>query len=225
MDVVQALAETELFAGATPGELQAIAPAVRLRVIARGAYLWHAGDPTDTAWVVRTGLLKVVKAGHEGQERVVHLAGPGDWVGEYHLFEQDSRRIYDAVAVERSECLVLARTSLQYQLERNPALMRRVAAALIRRAIRVIDSVAAPQLERDIAGRVQTLILALANEYGQDTAEGRQICLRLDQSVMAALVGASRENVNRALRRLVMGGLISIDGRLITLLNESRLRQ
>jgi CRP/FNR family transcriptional regulator, cyclic AMP receptor protein len=103
VDIVEVLARIELFAGATPDELRAIAPAVRQRGYARGSYLWRAGDPASAAYVVLTGLLKTVKAGPNGRDVVLTLAGPGDVMGEYHLLEEDSSRYYDAVAVERSE--------------------------------------------------------------------------------------------------------------------------
>ncbi|PZS00608.1 MAG: hypothetical protein DLM67_00935 [Candidatus Nephthysia bennettiae] len=211
MDIVEVLGRTELFAGATPDELRAIAPAVRHRSYAKGSYIFRAGDPASAAYVVLTGLLKTVKAGQNGRDLVITLAGPGDVMGEYHLLEESSSRYYDAMAVERSECLILARDSLQYYLERNPRVMRRLAAALVRRAVRQVDALAAPRVERDIAGRVEQQLVKLAESFGEATPEGRRIRFRVDQSMLAELVGGSRENVNRVLRRLVQDKAIVND--------------
>jgi CRP/FNR family transcriptional regulator, cyclic AMP receptor protein len=223
VDIVDVLAGTELFAGATPEELQAIAPAVRQRAYRRGAYLWHAGDPASAAYIVQSGLLKTVKPGPDGRDVVLTLAGPGDVMGEYHLLEESSCRLYDAVAVERSECLVLPRDSLRYHLERNPKVMRRLAAALVRRALRQVDALASPRVERDIAGRVERKLMELAETHGESTAEGNRIRLRLDQSTLAGIVGGSRENVNRVLRRLVQEEVILNDGGTITVRDAGRL--
>jgi CRP/FNR family transcriptional regulator len=219
-DVVRALAGTELFSVATPDELQAIVPAVRRRTFVRGACVSRAGDPADAAYVVLSGLFKVTTTGPDGHEVVVHLVGPGDTLGEYHLFDDTSRRYYDMVAVERSECLVLARASLQYHLERNPRLMRHLAAALLRKLLRQFDEVLSPRTERDIGGRLERQLAVLAGSHGEDTAAGRRILFRLNQSMLASLVGSSRENVNRALRRLVQDGAISNEGGQITLLES-----
>jgi CRP/FNR family cyclic AMP-dependent transcriptional regulator len=225
MDVVEALGNTELFAEATHEELGAIVPAVRRRAFARGAYVYHAGEPAAAAYVVLTGLLKTVTVGPAGHELIVELTGPGGCIGEFHLLEEDSRRYYDLVAVERSECLVVSRVSLQYYLERNPRLMRKVAAAIVRRLLRqAATHHIAPRTESDIAGRVERQLSALSDAYGEDTAGGRRIRLGLDQSALAALVGASRPNVNRALRRLVRTGVISYDAGQITVLNGEALR-
>jgi CRP/FNR family cyclic AMP-dependent transcriptional regulator len=69
----------------------------------------------------------------------------------------------------------------------------------------------------DVPGRVASQVLSLAREYGQKSPEGRRIPMRLTQSDLAALVGASRVSVNQAMGRLRKGGVISTaeDGRLI----------
>jgi len=62
----------------------------------------------------------------------------------------------------------------------------------------------------DIRRRVAVALLELADEFGESTGEGSlRIRLRLSQSTLAALVAASRENVNRALAALVGAGAVS----------------
>jgi len=54
---------------------------------------------------------------------------------------------------------------------------------------------------------------------------GTQRTLALSQSTLAGLVGASRENVNRALSRFASLGYISLDRGRITLLRPDELRR
>jgi CRP/FNR family transcriptional regulator len=61
----------------------------------------------------------------------------------------------------------------------------------------------------DIRCRAARTLLALAEEFGEPTPEGVRIRLELSQRTLAALVAASRENVNRALAPLVANGVIS----------------
>ena len=49
----------------------------------------------------------------------------------------------------------------------------------------------------------------LADEFGEPLPDGVRIRLQLSQRTLAALVAASRENVNRALSPLVASGVIS----------------
>ena len=65
----------------------------------------------------------------------------------------------------------------------------------------------------DIRRRVAAALLGLAEEFGEPTPDqGTRIRLRLSQATLAALVAASRENVNRALSTFVRAGTISQQG-------------
>ena len=59
---------------------------------------------------------------------------------------------------------------------------------------------------------------------GRQTLDGIVIDLPLSQRVLAGMVGASRENVNRALRRFSELGYIRRSAGSITLLDRARLR-
>ena len=64
----------------------------------------------------------------------------------------------------------------------------------------------------DVQGRVARQILAMADRYGCPEAEGEvRIPLRLTQSDLAEIVGASRERVNQVIVDLKHRGLISVD--------------
>jgi CRP-like cAMP-binding protein len=68
-----------------------------------------------------------------------------------------------------------------------------------------------------IQGRVVRKLLELATTHGQQREDGSvEIALSVSQSTMAGLIGASRENVNRALGALTAGGSLRVvDGRFV----------
>jgi len=64
----------------------------------------------------------------------------------------------------------------------------------------------------DVNGRVARQLLAFADKYGQCDEDGiEQIHLRLTQSDIADLVGASRKRVNQVIVAFKRQELISID--------------
>jgi CRP-like cAMP-binding protein len=223
MDALEALMATELFSGATREELEPLAPALSRRAYVRGAYVFRAGDPVIAAYVVLKGIVKVGVIGSQPHELVVNLKIRGDTFGEYWLFEENARRRYDAVAVERTECLVIAKDSLMYFLERHPKLMRRLTAALLRRLIGEFIMVTDTQSVGDIAGRLAQRLLMLADAHGEPAPVGIRIPIRISQTMLAAMAVGSRENVNRALARMTSEGLIAHDDGYITLLHPEKL--
>jgi len=226
MDELAALHASGLFGDARAADLEVLRPALRSRVFPQGAHLWHAGDPTGLAMVVDSGLVKVCHIGRGGRELIVSLVGPHESGGAYHLFATDSRRMYDAIAVQRSECLVIARDLLMYQLEQRPALMRRLADALLRKMMAETGAAMETPAAGDIPGRLRHRLLDLARRYGEPMERGVRIPFALPQTLLAGLVGGSREKVNRALAQLSAGGLVVRDAESrLTITDPARLRR
>jgi CRP/FNR family transcriptional regulator, cyclic AMP receptor protein len=221
MDDLDELAHTALFAGTTRADLEPLAPALRRRGFARGANLWHTGDPASVAVLVLSGLIKIRSVGADGHELVSHLRGPGETLGEYHLFDESGLRRYDAIAVERSECLVIGRDTLLYFLERNPRLLRRVAANLLRSLLDLLE-LAESHTVGHIEDRVKQSLLELAERHGEPTPDGIRIPMKFSQSLLAGLAGGTRENVNRALGRLSATGFITNAEGVITILQAAK---
>ena len=69
----------------------------------------------------------------------------------------------------------------------------------------------------NIEGRLAFRLLQLADRHGEPADGGMRIPFALSQSLLASLVGSSREHVNRALSKLTRSGMLSReeDGTLI----------
>jgi CRP-like cAMP-binding protein len=68
----------------------------------------------------------------------------------------------------------------------------------------------------DLAPRLGRKLAAFAKHFGVEHKGGVRIDLRLSQSDLGAMLGASRESVNRQLRSWVKAGLLSYEDRRIT---------
>jgi CRP/FNR family transcriptional regulator len=215
MDLIGAVLDTELFEGFDRKELAPLGPHLRTRWYQRGVYLWHAGDPVVAACLVSSGLVKVRRIELDGHEAVLQLIVPGETVGEFPLFEEGARRMYDAVAVEPTETVVISRDHLMFLLERNPKLTMKLAASMMRRLMREHGAMTDIQLV-DLEARLARRLLALVKIRGEPAKDGTRIGVRLSQSLLASTVRASRENVNRALRRMAEERLVEMrDGYLL----------
>ena len=89
------------------------------RDIARGEFLFNAGDEADAGYIVQRGSFRVEDRGAE------IIAGPGALIGELALIVA-MRRPCSAVAVEHSTVVRLARSLFQRVLESDPAAARRL---------------------------------------------------------------------------------------------------
>jgi len=224
VDPVGVLARTPLFDGFPADELETLAPALKLRAFPKGSYLFHEGDAGALLFVVQAGQVKIARMGRTGEEAVYAVLLPGDVFGELALFDPNSVRTADAQAVEPTECVTLGREAFLAFLDAHPKLIRNLVAVIGRYLDRVDDAFAEAAFV-DIPARVARKLLDLADTHGQSTPAGVRIGMRLSQRTLAGMVAASRENVNRALRRFETRGDILQEAGSITIVRPGELRK
>jgi CRP/FNR family transcriptional regulator/CRP/FNR family cyclic AMP-dependent transcriptional regulator len=218
------LAGSAIFRGLTEAELEKLLPSVRVRSFGKESYLFREGDPGSHLYLVVHGEVKIARVSETGGEMVFAVVGPGGVIGELSVFDEDGERSTDAVALVPTECLALPREAVvNFFLAHPHQLLSLVSslAAFVRRKDAAIAEVAF----LDIPGRVALKLLELAGTKGEPSAEGVVIRVPLSQRTLAGMVGASRENVNRALHRFVQLGYIAQSRGTITVLKPDELRR
>lgn len=221
-DHLELLATTQLFEGLAAKDLESLRPAIRARTFERGAYLFREGDPGSHLHMVLHGQVKIGRIGQGGGEVVFAIAGPGEVFGELSLFDEDGERSADAQALEPTECLLIAKGPLLQFLKTRPELLLRIIAGLTA-YIKRKDATIGDVTFLDIPGRVATKLVELADTKGRPASGGISIDFTLSQQTLAAMVGATRESVNRALHRFSELGYIRIEHGAITLLDREQL--
>jgi CRP/FNR family transcriptional regulator/CRP/FNR family cyclic AMP-dependent transcriptional regulator len=218
------LAGSAIFEGLREADLERLLPSLRVRSFGKDSYLFREGDPGSHLYLVVHGEVKIARVTESGGEIVFAVVGPGGVIGELSVFDEDGERSTDAVALVPTECLALPREAVvEFFLHHPQQLLRLVSnlAAFVRRKDAAIAEVAF----LDIPGRVALKLLELADTKGQPSAEGVVIRVPLSQRTLAGMVGASRENVNRALHRFVQLGYIAQTRGTITVLKPEELRR
>jgi CRP/FNR family transcriptional regulator, cyclic AMP receptor protein len=218
------LSRTPLFAGVAPADLEPLLADFRLRHYATDTYIFREGDPGDRLYVVAGGDVKISRTTEAGGEAIFAVLGTGDVFGELAVLQENAVRSADAQTLAETECFVLHRPALVAFLQAHPAVMWRVITVLSD-TIRRKDEAFSDLVFNDIPGRVARKLLELAAARGEPVRPGTQITVRLSQRTLAGLVGASRENVNRALSRFASLGVIELERGHINLLRPEELRR
>ncbi|MFI5282040.1 MAG: Crp/Fnr family transcriptional regulator [Candidatus Dormibacterales bacterium] len=223
-DPLDQIINTPLFKGATRGELEHLRPSIRPRRFDRGAYLFREGDPSSHLYVIVHGEVKIAHASQSGSEVVFSIAGPGDVLGEMSIFEQEGTRTADAQALGQAECLIIARAPLIEFISTRPALLLHIISTLSG-YIKRKDAALGEASFLDIPARVALKLIELAATKGVASADGIVIDMLLSQRTLAGMIGASRENVNRALSRFADLGYIRLTRGKVQVLDRDQLRR
>jgi len=200
MDVVRLLAGCELFCAMSTAELRVVTTRAATVHYDRNERIFDEGDPADDLYVVDAGRVAIASRSPDGRESVIALMERGDLFGDMGLFDGDGRSA-EARALEPSELLRVPYEPIRELLQANPHLLWDIVALLSRR-LRTTDSALADAMFLDVPGRTAKRLLELAGD--QD-----EFVLPVTQEELAAMVGASRERVNKALSTFVRLGWIT----------------
>jgi CRP/FNR family cyclic AMP-dependent transcriptional regulator len=221
-DRVTTLARSYLFEALPAHQIEPVAQGARVRTLGRGEPICHVGDPADELYVVISGEVKSAMVNLDGDEVVHFLHGPCMTVGEPGFFSVERERILQVIATRPTTLLILPRRVLEPFLRAHPEVMSRVAERLASNT-RWQTNVISSLLTRPLVDRLVLRMLELADTNLEPSA-ARLRTPPVSQTMLASMVGVSRESVNRALAGLVDDGLIArVDGR-YELVDEEALR-
>lgn len=217
------LAQVPLFADLDASTLQGIATHLRVRAFAAGEIIFHRGDPGQVMYIVRQGKVKISLTSPDGQEVSLALLGPGECFGELALLDGQPRSA-DAAALETVDAYWLRRDDFISTVMHHPLIAVQVMQVLARR-LRQTDEMVQDLLFLDVHGRVAKKLIELTETHGSRTPDGIRIEMRLTQGELAALVGSSRESVNKVMGYLTEKGYIRTDRHRVTVTRLTELRR
>ena len=222
-DVLAGLRRSYLFADLTAEQLVPLANAVRTRDLVRDECLCYPGDAADELWVVLSGELKAYVLDAAGNELIHDLFGPGMTAGEPGYFADERTRIVHLGAVRATTVIVLGRREFDPFVAEHPVIKDRVVEALATMS-RWQSAMFSAAAQRPLRDRLILVLLELADAR-PERRSGGAVTEPISQSTLAAMIGVTRENVNRALAALAIDGLVrQQDGRYV-LVDEDRLRR
>lgn len=217
---VEALARCPLFERADASIIESIASGLRRRRFRRNEVIFHQGDPGDSLHIVASGAVKIVLPSAEGEEAIIATLRPGDFFGELALLD-GAPRSATATALEPSDTLVLPRQVFLDLLDTMPGLRNALLAGLAKQLRRLTGHVEELHF-LDLAGRLAMRLTRLARDTDPAARGEIRLAWPYTQSDLAAMIGGTRQSVNRLLSELVDEGLITIepDALVITDLDE-----
>ena len=193
-----ALAELPLFRGLTAGQLSKLGALLRCKRCPTGTEIITVDQPGEIAYIVLEGSVKVHIDQPDGSQVILAVLGAGEVVGEMSLADSLGRSA-TATILEPSTLLLMDGATFLESLREMPTMTHNLVNILSRR-LRLANLHTRSLAGLDVYGRVAAQLLAFVREYGEAAPDGDVLIpLRLTQSDLASMVGASRVRVNQAL--------------------------
>jgi CRP-like cAMP-binding protein len=206
---IDALRRCPLFAPCPEGVLADVGRRLRHRHFRRNEVIFHQGDPGDALHVITSGSVKIVLPSPEGEEAIIATLRAGDFFGELSLLDGEPRSA-TAVAVESTETLSLPRNVFRELLDAHPELRDALFAALTQLLRRLTHHVEELHF-LDLAGRLAARLAQLARRAAPRSEGPVELDWPYTQSDLAAMIGGTRQSVNRLLADLMADGLVRLE--------------
>lgn len=205
-----ALNDVLLFKGLTAQELAEINSHLRCKTYPADSNIITMEQLGEAVYLIMEGTVKVHVEQSDGSDVILAILGAGEVLGEMSVVDSMTRSA-NAITMEESQICWVDRATFWRWLEVMPAMMQNLVRILSRR-LRLANIQIQSLATLDVFGRVARQILAFAQEYGRRAPNGDIfIPLRLKQSDLADLVGATRVRVNQVLVDYKQHNYISVD--------------
>lgn len=212
------LSRMPLFNAMSQQELAAIAEGTQERHVDKGDVIFQRGDPCTGFHLVIYGQVKLAAGSASGAEKIIELIGPGHSFGEALMF-MEKPYIVSATALADTLLLHVSSAAVFAGIEHNPLFARKMLAGLSRRMHGLICDLESYALR---SGTQRVIGFLLQDETA---GEGEQVTLPVSKAVVASRLNLTPEHFSRILADLSAHGLISVQGRQVTLCAIDGLRQ
>ena len=217
--IAATLRSCQLFSGLPAPELQAIAGFSTLRSLAKDAYLFHEGEPSEGFYVVQRGAINVHRVSAAGKEQVIYVFRPGESLAEASVAGKQGYPA-NARALESSSVIVVPKAPFLELLARRPELGLRMLGSMSQH-LRVLVGLVEDLTLKDVETRFINWLLKRC----QDKTHGEvSIELVLTKKVLAAELGTGSETLSRTFARLRAAGLLTVTGNTLRVRDVAALR-
>ncbi|MEK4701359.1 Crp/Fnr family transcriptional regulator [Solibacillus sp. FSL R7-0668] len=178
--------------------------------------LYQAGDQSDSLYIVNKGKVKNYRLTDSGKEQLVRILNPGDFTGEYALFNDSIHESYAEAISDTSVCMI-KRSDLQTLLTKYPSISMNILKAFSNRL-----EESEKQTTLFATEKIETRIAIFLTQCLDDGSN--EVSLPMSKRDLASYLGTTPETLSRRLTQLETRGLIKRkSNKIIEILNLEEL--
>lgn len=188
--------------------VSAITPHATKRVVKKRTILLYQGEIPRAAHVIKTGVIKMYSVNNAGEEQIVQFQTAGDIFPAPWIFDKVNASLYYFEAVSDCEILTLPKQAFKDALEKNETVREELFDYFVSNYTGLLMRITALEQARAIEKILFTLYYLLSR-YGKQTKPGvYSVKLNLTHSIIASLVGLTRETTATELNKLRRRGIL-----------------
>jgi len=205
---IEYLKKIQLFASLTDEELSQISNILVVKRFKKNEIILQEEDTNEYMYVILNGKVKVVQTTEDGKEILLALHQSGDFFGEMSLIDGKTSPA-NVIATEDSTAAIISKKDFNSLIRNQKKVLDNLLLILCSRHRESWDKIQMLNY-KNASHRIKILFLMLSDKYGEKTAEGVTINMKLTHQEIAEMTGMTRETVTRVLDRWQREGEINV---------------
>lgn len=206
----------------TEDEQQLLVNLVKIKRYQKNEAIYHEGEVPTHLFCVVKGKVKIYKEGVGGRQQIMRMVKPKEFFG-YRASFAGQNYITEAGAFEETTLLRIPLPVAKKIITQNNAVsiyfLRELAFYL-----GIAEESTVSLTQKHIRGRLAEALLRLKKNFGM-TENGQTLAITASREDLANLSNMTTSNAIRTLSSFAQEGLVKIDGRHITILDEQALNK
>jgi CRP/FNR family cyclic AMP-dependent transcriptional regulator len=205
---IEHMKQIQLFSSLTDDELQQIKDKLSLKRYKKHEVILFEEDTSEYMYIILNGRVKVVQTTEDGKEILLAMHHSGEFFGEMSLLDGKTSPA-TVVATEDSAVAIISRQEFSLLIKAQKKVLDNLVLILCSRLRDSWEKIQLLNL-KNASQRIKILFLMLSDRYGEKTAEGVTLNIKLTHQEIAEMTGMTRETVTRVIDRWQRDGEISV---------------
>lgn len=179
------------------------------RFIKKGTILLYQSEVPRHAFIIKKGLVRAYAITNSGEERTIALHGADDILPLSWIFSQSSNTLFYYDALTDSELLAVPKNELVEAIAQHPKIMSDILSLTVNEYTSLLLRITALE-QSSAAEKIALTLYYLIFRHGEETKPGvYNITIKMTQSMIASLVGLTRESTAVNLKLLKKKGIVN----------------
>ncbi len=198
----------QLFSSLTDEELHQITDRLVVKKFRKNEIILQVEDTNEYMYMILNGKTKVVQTTEDGKEILLAIHQSGEFFGEMSLIDGKTSPA-TVIATEDSTAAIISKKDFYSLIETQKKVFNNLLLILCSRYRESWEKIQMLNY-KNASQRIKILFLMLSDKYGEKTAEGITLNVKLTHQEIADMAGMARETVTRVIDRWQKDGEISV---------------
>ena len=219
--MLECISNLYVFSDLSKDEIKSIEPLFKTRNFKKNQVIMFENDISNYVYFLRSGSAKIFRM-HMDKETIVGIATQGHMLGETEIFSSEKNNISSVETLEDSVTCSISKADFLKITQKYPSIIFKAYEILADR-VRILNRTIRYLSFYNARTKVANVLLDLCCNFSSQKSDHYIIDNKINQSLIASMVGLTRESVSKTLGEFRKEGIVKLTASSLTILDYKKL--